>query len=138
MLDGLLVGKRFVSGELSRPRCRIQPSRRGFRICPVASPFAVTQDLVAGMDSEFDEHRPLGHAEHLGTNVDDAPAEFEPLIEGAAAANLYENHRDGLQTVLADVEQIILAEFGNPDVGRHNCVCITSGSVASSRFVSEE
>ena len=43
--------------------------------------------------------------------------EFEALIEGTTATDLHENHRDGLKAVLAEVEQIIRTEFGDPDIG---------------------
>jgi hypothetical protein len=70
----------LLSWQIRQPG-RILCSRGSFRRRPLASPFAVTQDFVAGMDREFDEHRSLGDAEHLGTDVDDAPAEFEALIQ---------------------------------------------------------
>ena len=55
--------------------------RRGFRISPLPDPVAVPQHLVAGMDGEFDEHRPLRNTEHLDTDVDDTPAKVG--VEGS-------------------------------------------------------
>jgi hypothetical protein len=77
------------------------------------------------VDSEFDEYRPLRNAKHLGADIDDAPTEFEALIEGTTATDRDEDHRDGLKAI-AEVEQIVRTEFGDPDVGVRNCVCITS------------
>jgi hypothetical protein len=37
------------------------------------------------MDSKFDEHRPLGDAKHLGTDVHDAPTDFETKVGRATA-----------------------------------------------------
>src|SRR5260221_13793795 len=78
------LGKPFVSAALRRLFERIRLSRRAFRSCPLPGPVAVPQHLVAGMDGEFDEHRPHGDAEHLGTDVDDAPAQFETSVERTA------------------------------------------------------
>jgi hypothetical protein len=61
------------------------------------------------MDGKFDEHRPLGDTKHLGTDVGDAPTEFETKVERAATPYLDEHHRDRLQTVLAEMEQIVSA-----------------------------
>src|ERR1700736_4679906 len=66
---------------------------RGLRVCPFAGPCAVTQDLVASMDGKFDEHPSLGDAEHLSTDVHDAPTEFETEVEGAATPYLGQHHR---------------------------------------------
>src|SRR5262249_89590 len=88
------VAERFVSAGLCSLYKRIWLSRRGFRSCPLAGPVAVTQHLVAGTDGEFDEHRPLGNPEHLRTDVDDAPAEFETEVGRAAAPNRGGHHRD--------------------------------------------
>jgi hypothetical protein len=60
---------------------------------------------------------PFGNVEHLAADVDNAPAEFEALIEGPAPANFHKDHRDGFQAVVAEMEQVIFTEFGNPDVG---------------------
>src|SRR5262245_6319848 len=86
--------ERFVSAGSCSLYKRIRLSRRGFCSCPLAGPVAITQHLVAGMDREFDEHRPLGNSEHFGTDVDDAPAEFETEVGRAATPNLHEHHRD--------------------------------------------
>jgi hypothetical protein len=75
-----LVADRFVSAGLSSLYKRIRRSRRGFRLCPLPGPVAVPQHLVAGMDSEFDEHRSLRNTEHLGAEVDDTPALFRWLL----------------------------------------------------------
>src|ERR1700730_606250 len=88
----------------STPRVSRARERRGLRSCPFAGPFAVTQDLVAGMDGKFDEHCPLGDAEHLSTDVHDAPTEFETEVERAATPYLHEHHSDRLQAVLAEME----------------------------------
>src|ERR1700746_2396738 len=69
------------------------------------------------MDGEFDEHHPLGNPEHLGTNVDDAPAEFETEVRRAATPNLDERHRDWLEAAFAKMEQIVLAKFCDPHIG---------------------
>jgi hypothetical protein len=39
------------------------------------------------MDCEFDEHCPFGNVKHLAADVDDAPTEFEALIEGTATTD---------------------------------------------------
>src|SRR5258708_3726831 len=88
------VADRSVSAGLRSLYKRIRLSRRGFRSCPLPGPVAVPQHLVAGMDGEFDEHRPLRNTEHLGTDVDDTPAEFETEVEQAAMSNLDKHHRD--------------------------------------------
>src|ERR1700730_13637565 len=77
----------FPSSFPIRPTPRVSRARerRGLRSCPFAGRFAVTQDLVAGMDGKFDGHRPLGDAKHLGTDVHDAPTEFETEVGRAAA-----------------------------------------------------
>src|ERR1700730_3598547 len=69
------------------------------------------------MDGKFDEHRPLGDAKHLGTYVHDAPTEFETGVKRAAAPYLDEHHSDRLQAVLAEMEQIVSAKFGDPHIG---------------------
>jgi hypothetical protein len=57
------------------------------------------------VDNEFDEYRPFGTVKHLGADIDDAPTEFEALIEGTSATDLHEDHRDGLKAI-AEVEQL--------------------------------
>src|SRR5258708_13842035 len=69
------------------------------------------------MDREFHEHRPLGDAKHLGTDVNDAPAELKTEVERAATPYLDEHHRDRLQAALTEMEQIALAEFRDPHIG---------------------
>ena len=69
------------------------------------------------MNGEFDEHRPSGDSQHLATDVDDAPPEFQTLIERAATPDLDEHHRDRLQPVRAKVEQVVLAKLRNPHIG---------------------
>src|ERR1700720_4469910 len=61
------------------------------------------------MDGKFDEHGSLGDAEHLSTDVHDAPTEFETEVEGAATPYLGQHHSDLLQAVLA--------KFRYPDIG---------------------
>jgi hypothetical protein len=77
------------------------------------------------VDSEFDEYRPLRNAKHLGADIDDAPTEFEALIEGTTATDRDEDHRDGLKAI-AEVDRLSSPSSGIPTLGRHNCVCITS------------
>src|ERR671919_2162163 len=81
----------FVSAILRRLYERSRPFRGGFRGGPVAGPFTITQHLVAAMNGKFDEHRPLGDAEHLATDVDDAPTQFETSVERAATPDLDEH-----------------------------------------------
>jgi hypothetical protein len=69
------------------------------------------------MDGKFDEHRPLGNAKHLGTGVHDAPTEFETEVERTATPYLDEYHRDRLQAVLPEMEQIVVAKFRDPHIG---------------------
>jgi hypothetical protein len=69
------------------------------------------------MDREFDEHRPSRNVKYRGADIDNAPTKLEPLLKRAAATELHEDHRDSLQTVFAEVEQVVLAEFGDPNVG---------------------
>jgi hypothetical protein len=69
------------------------------------------------MDGKFDEHGSLGDAEHLSTDVHDAPTEFETEVEGAATPYLGQHHSDRLQAVLAEMEKIVLAKFRYPDIG---------------------
>src|SRR5919106_4354333 len=71
------LGRPFVSAILRRLYERSRPFRGGFRGGPVAGPFTITQDFVAAMNGKFDEHRPLGDAQHFATDVDDAPTQFE-------------------------------------------------------------
>jgi hypothetical protein len=40
------------------------------------------------MGGEFDEHRLLRNTEHLGTDVDDTPAEFEAEVRRATPLHL--------------------------------------------------
>src|ERR1700758_5526079 len=98
-------------------RRRSRPFFGGFGGSPVGRPFTISQDLLAAMNGEFNEHRPSGDAQHLATDVDDAPPEFETLIERAATPDLDKHHRDRLQTVRAKVEQVVLAKLRNPHIG---------------------
>jgi hypothetical protein len=75
------------------------------------------------VDNEFDEYRPFGTVKHLGADIDDAPTEFEALIEGTSATDLHEDHRDGLKAI-AEVEQLSSPSSAISTLGRHNCVCI--------------
>ena len=58
-----------------------------------------------------------GTPSKFDADVDDRPAERQPLFRRPTTTKLDENHGNGLKAVGTDVIKIVLAEFGDPDIG---------------------
>jgi hypothetical protein len=119
MPAAIVTNTDFVSGErLTSPAEFARASLFGrFGGSPVAGPIAIAQYLVGGVNGKLHEHHSLGNIQYFAADLDDAPPQFETLIERSTAPDFDEHHRDRFKSVRTKVEEIVLAKFGDPHVG---------------------
>jgi hypothetical protein len=78
------------------------------------------------MNRKFDEHRPFGDAQHLATDVDDAPTQFETSVEQRPRRISTSTIVIGSSPSAPRWNRLSSPSSAIPTLGRHNCVCITS------------